>query len=128
MADALAPPTIDESQASVTETPQADAIRNALADTYSFVRGAEVNKTISSFTLDHYIDAAMRKIKDTRVLQAANGPSGGIGTRPSQLDTLTKLQQDFDAAYSSASQSAQQSNQAQLAFGYPGPNPLPPIH
>lgn len=83
-----------------------DQIRKTLADTYTFVRSTDINKAISSFTLDHYIDEAKRKIKDTRILRAASDPSKGVGTRPSQLEMLTKLEQDFAQSYNKAKEIA----------------------
>ena len=83
-----------------------DQIRRTLADVYTFVRAAEINKTISSFSLDHYIDEAKRRIKDDRVLRSASNPSKGTGTRPSQLDALTKLEETFNKVYDQAKEMA----------------------
>ncbi len=80
---------------------RADAeMRAVLADTYTFVRSAEINKTIASFTFDHYIDEAKRRIKNDRVLRSASNPAEGVGKRPAKLTALQKLEQDFTAALS----------------------------
>lgn len=99
----MADTTVDGDPLEQAETPtsaakqKADiAMRTVLADTYTFVRSNEINKTISSFTFDHYIDEAKRAIKEDRVLRSASSPSVGVGSRPSQLTALTKLEQDFN--------------------------------
>jgi hypothetical protein len=76
-----------------------NALRKVLADTYTFVRSAEINKTISSFTFDHYIDEAKRAIKEDRILRTAANPDG-FGSRSSKISALTKLQTDFTNALS----------------------------
>ena len=80
---------------------RADAeMRAVLADTYTFVRSAEINKTIASFTFDHYIDEAKRRIKNDRILRSASNPAEGVGKRPAKLTALQKLEQDFTSALS----------------------------
>lgn len=93
MADDL---TQFEAPATAQERKAATEMRTVLADTYTFVRSAELNKTIASFTFDHYVDEAKRKIKEDRILRSASNPSQGVGKRPSQLSALTKLEQDFN--------------------------------
>ena len=80
------------------EISEDNALRKILADTYTFVRSTEINKTISSFTFDHYIDEAKRAIKEDRILRTASNPDG-FGTRPSKISALTKLQTDFTNAF-----------------------------
>ncbi len=87
---------------STDELEKTDQIRKAVADTYTFVRSREINATIANFTLDHYIDEAKRRIKDARILRSASDPDKGAGTRPSQLDALKKLEQDFNDAFDQA--------------------------
>jgi hypothetical protein len=77
------------------EIKEGDELRSVLADTYTFVRSVEINKTISSFTFDHYIDEAKRSIKEDRVLRSASDPNSGVGKRPSKLTALQKLETDF---------------------------------
>lgn len=103
VADPLAEAAPPTSQADHLE---AVALRSVLSDTYTFVRSAEVNKTILSFTFDHYIDEAMRRIKEDRVLNAPSDSSVGVGKRLSQLNALTKLEQDFNNAFSKLRESA----------------------
>ena len=87
-----------ETKATVEER-QADAeMRAVLSDTYTFVRSAEINKTILSFTFDHYIDEAKRSIKQDRILRSASNATEGVGKRPSKLSSLEKLEQDFNNA------------------------------
>lgn len=75
---------------------KADAeMRAVLADTYTFVRSAEINKTIASFTFDHYVDEAKRRIKNDRILRSASNPNQGVGKRQAKLSALEKLEQDF---------------------------------
>lgn len=85
-----------EAPATVQERKAANEMRAILADTYTFVRSRELNKTIASFTFDHYIDEAKRAIKEERILRSASSPSDGVGKRPSQLSALEKLEQDFN--------------------------------
>lgn len=85
-----------ETPATVQERKADAEMRSILADTYTFVRSRELNKTIASFTFDHYIDEAKRAIKDERTLRSASNPSEGVGRRPSQLTALQKLEQDFN--------------------------------
>lgn len=87
-----------EEPATVQER-RADAeMRAVLADTYTFVRSAEINKTIASFTFDHYIDEAKRRIKEDRILRTASNATDGVGRRPSKLSALEKLETDFNNA------------------------------
>lgn len=92
---------------SLSQSPPSDAdvkaegqLRRVLGDVYTFVRSTEVNKTILGFTFDHYIDEAKRAIKEDRVLRTASDASTGLGTRPSKLTAITKLQQDFNNSLS----------------------------
>ena len=87
-----------ESQASVQEIKADMELRSTLGDTYTFVRSREINKTILSFTFDHYIDEAKREIKEDRILRSASDPNTGVGKRPSKLSAIQKLEQDFNNA------------------------------
>lgn len=108
MADAPDKPFSGDDNATESQSDQTAQLRRTIADVYTFVRSREINKTIASFTLDHYIDEAKRKIQDTRVLRSASNPDQGVGTRPSQLDAIAQLQDDFNKAFSAASKIAQQ--------------------
>jgi hypothetical protein len=92
------PAEMVEAKASVEERKADAEMRSILSDTYTFVRSAEINKTILSFTFDHYIDEAKRTIKEDRVLRSASDPVTGVGKRPSKLSALEKLEQDFNKA------------------------------
>jgi hypothetical protein len=98
---------------SADELQKSDQIRRAIADTYTFVRSMEINQTIASFTLDHYIDEAKRQIKgDDRALQDASGEDSlAIGTRPTQLEALASIQQAFNDAFEDAKTLAQEADQ-----------------
>lgn len=104
-----------EASADTKDTSEAEAVRKTVANVYTFVRSVEINKTIASFTLDHYIDEAKRKIKDPRVLRAASDPKRGTGTRPSQLEYLTRLEQDFANAFERAKKMALQKDEGSVA-------------
>lgn len=103
------PDVIEQFETKATaQARRADAeMRSVLADTYTFVRSAELNKTIASFTFDHYIDEAKRRIKNDRVLRSASNPAEGVGKRPAKLSALEKLEQDFNSAFSKMREMAQ---------------------
>jgi hypothetical protein len=92
------------------DTKAGDQIRRSIADVYTFVRSRDINKTISSFTLDHYIDEAKRRIKEPKILRSASDPSRGVGTRPSQLEALTKLEESFNKTYEQAKKLAEEAD------------------
>jgi hypothetical protein len=92
------------------EAMASDQIRRTIADVYTFVRSCDVNKTISSFTLDHYIDEAKRRIKEPTILRSASDPSKGVGTRSSQLEALTKLEESFAKTYEQAKKMAEEAD------------------
>lgn len=85
-----------ETDATATDRKAEAEMRSVLADTYTFVRSAELNKTIASFTFDHYIDEAKRRLKEDRILRSASNPAEGVGKRPSKISALTKLETDFN--------------------------------
>lgn len=74
---------------------QVDKVRDVVASTYAFIRSAEINKTIASFTLDHYIDEAKRDIKG-----ADRNAIGAVADiRPSKLDALLDLEKQFSDSF-----------------------------
>jgi hypothetical protein len=85
-----------ETQATSQDRRADTTMRSVLSDTYVFVRSAEINKTISSFTFDHYIDEAKRALKEDRVLRSASNPAVGVGKRQAQIPALEKLESDFN--------------------------------
>lgn len=85
-----------ETKASEAERKADLEMREVLSDTWAFVKSAEINKTISSFTFDHYIDEAKRAIKEDRILRSSSNPSSGVGKRASKLAALEKLEKDFN--------------------------------
>lgn len=92
------PAELVETKASATDRKADAEMRAILSDTYTFVRSAEINKTILSFTFDHYIDEAKRAIKEDRILRSASDPVTGVGKRASKLSALEKLETDFTNA------------------------------
>ena len=101
-----------ESPSTVEERRQDNELRSALANAYTFVRSREINKTISSFTFDHYIDEAKRGIKEDRILRSASSPAEGVGRRLSKLSELEKIKLDFSNAMKKAKELAK-ANDAQ---------------
>jgi hypothetical protein len=75
------------------EVTESDKIRTALGNTYTFVRSREFNKTVIGYTFDHYIDAAMRSIKDS-----SSSTSNLVVTRIPQMDLLVSLEASFSDA------------------------------
>lgn len=92
------PDVITQFETNATATDRrADAqMRAVLSDTYTFVRSAELTKTIASFTFDHYIDEAKRALKEDRILRSASNPAEGVGKRQSKITALEKLETDFN--------------------------------
>lgn len=99
------------------ELQKTDQIRLSIANTYTFVRSREINTTIASFTLDHYIDEAKRLIKgDGRLLRDASGQDSlAIGSRPTQLESLAAIQQAFNNAFDDAKKLAEEADKKDQA-------------
>lgn len=73
-------------------------IRTIVANVFTFVRSQEINRTISSFTFDHYITEAKRRIKgEGRQLRNAAGEVYGV--RPSKLEALEALETEFNESF-----------------------------
>jgi len=85
-------------------------VRSALANAYTFVRSREINKTISGFTFDHYIDEAKRSLKEDRILRSAASPAEGVGRRLSKMSMLEKVERDFNNAMAKARELAKQND------------------
>lgn len=101
MADLLPGEEVLEGQ-NVSEV---ERVRVVVADTYTFVRSQEINRTIASFTLDHYIDEAKRQIKgEGREIRDASGKA--VDVRPTKLEALEKLETEFKASLEIAKQLA----------------------
>jgi dsDNA-specific endonuclease/ATPase MutS2 len=81
------------------ETNEVDELRRVVGDVYTFVRSREINKTIASFTLDHYIDERKRAIKGERIIRSAANPGDGIDRRLAQLDAISKLEDAFNKSF-----------------------------
>lgn len=92
------------------ENKEIDQIRTTIADVYTFVKSREINKTIASFTFDHYIDERKRAIKGERIIRSASKPGEGVDKRLAQLDAIDKLEQDFNKAYDQAKSMAEKAS------------------
>jgi len=80
---------------------EVERVRKVIADTYTFVRSQEYNRTIASFTFDHYIEFEKQAIKGTgRQIRNASGQV--LGTRPTKLEALINLQDSFKAVLQQA--------------------------
>ena len=80
---------------------EVERVRKVIADTYTFVRSQEYNRTIASFTFDHYIEFEKQAIKGTgRQIRSASGQI--LGTRPTKLEALTSLQNSFNSVLTQA--------------------------
>ena len=95
MADLLPGEEVLEGQ----DVSEVDRVRIVVADVYTFVRSQEINRTIASFTLDHYIDEAKRQIKgEGRQLRNAAGEAYNV--RPTKLEALNRLETEFTKSFS----------------------------
>ncbi len=108
MAEELTKALSNELITTQAESVENDEIRRTIADVYTFVRSREINKAISSFTFDHYIDERKREIKGERIIRSASRPGEGVGRRPCQLDALSKLEEDFNKGFAKAKKMAEQ--------------------
>lgn len=86
-------------------------VRRVIADTYTFVRGQEINRTLGGYTFDHYLEEGKRQIKGATTViggieqqgRALRGSSGeAFGVRPSKLDALDSLEDEFRATLETA--------------------------
>lgn len=102
MADLLPGETVQETQ----DKDEVIRVRRVIADVYTFVRSQEYNRTISSYTFDHYIEAAKQEIKG-KGREIRNAAGQVLDTRPTKLDALTNLQTSFKATIAQARQLAQ---------------------
>lgn len=90
---------------------EVDRVRKVIADTYVFVRSQEYNRTIASYTLDHYIEFAKQAIKGTgRQIRSASGQV--LDTRPTKLEALSRLQTAFTAVLAKARTMAESVDQS----------------
>ena len=76
-------------------------VRRVVADTHTFIRSQEINRTLSGFTLDHYIEEAKRQISGTgRAIRDAAGET--IDLRPTKLEALNSLEDEFRSTLEAA--------------------------
>jgi hypothetical protein len=96
-----------ETQSTAQDRRADTTMRSVLSDTYVFVRSAEVNKTISSFTFDHYIQEAKNALKVDRILKSASNPAVGVGSRQAIITALETLETNFNNSLDSMKKLAQ---------------------
>lgn len=76
-------------------------VRRVIADTYTFIRSQEINRTLGGYTLDHYIEEGKRQIKgEGRAIRDAAGEAFDI--RPTKLEALNSLEDEFRATLETA--------------------------
>ncbi len=102
MADVLPGESVQQGQDQL----QVERVRRAIADVYTFVRSQEYNRTIASYTFDHYIEFAKQAIKGSgRQIRDAAG--NAVGVRPTKLEALSNLQNSFNGAIEQARKMAE---------------------
>lgn len=90
---------------------EVERIRNIVAAVYTFVRAAEVNRTIASFTFDHYIDEEKRAIKgEGRAIRDAAGEA--FDKRPTKLEIIENLEKEFRSSYTTIEKMAKKKDAA----------------
>ena len=90
---------------------EVERVRSIVARVYTFVRSSEINRTIGSFTFDHYVDEAKRKIKGPgRQIRDASGTS--FDTRPTKLEVITNLEKEFRDSFPIIEALAKKKNEA----------------
>lgn len=79
-------------------------VRRVIADTYTFVRSQEINRTLGGYTFDHYLEEGKRQIKgkkgEGRAIRSASGEAFDV--RPTKLDALDSLEDEFRATLETA--------------------------
>ena len=87
-----------------------EQLRITVGAVYTFVRSQELNRTVANFTLDHFIDEAIRQLRGdgTAVRDAAGNV---VATKTAQLERMQKLQNDFNSVFSQLQKKAQQADQ-----------------
>ncbi len=86
---------------------EVERVRRVIADTYTFVRSQEFNRTIASYTFDHYIEFAKQSIKGKgREIRSASGRV--LDIRPTKLEALESLQASFKSVLAQARTMAEQ--------------------
>ena len=91
------------------ELDEDERIRKTIADVYTFVRSQEINRTLASFTFDHYIDEAIRRLRGEG-RQVRNAAGEVLETKPPALEALQKLKTDFEAIFEKAKEKAKQAD------------------
>lgn len=113
MAEDLTKTLQSEVTTNQAESLELDEIRRTVADVYTFVRSREINKAISSFTFDHYIDERKREIKGERIIRSASRPGEGVDRRPAQLDAISRLEEAFKKGFEKAKKVAEKNEARQ---------------
>jgi len=80
---------------------EVERVRRVVADTYTFVRSQEFNRTIAGYTFDHYLEFAKQSIKGKgREIRSASGRV--LDLRPTKLESLESLQTAFKSVLTQA--------------------------
>lgn len=74
------------------------SLREVLHSAYTFVRSVEVNRAVSSITLDHLIQEQISSYKQGSERSLLDGKGTDVGKRISKLDALSNLQTDINNA------------------------------
>lgn len=70
--------------------------RRILHSAYSFVRGVESNRSVSSLTMDHLLQEHITNLKKGEVRQILDGRGESVGKRSSKYDDLEELEKGID--------------------------------
>lgn len=90
--------SFEEAALPTQERSEVDRVREVVAEVHAFVRSRELNRTVSSFTLDHYIEQRKARIRgNARSTRTASGQP--LDLRASQLEQLDTLEESFRAVY-----------------------------
>lgn len=88
---------------------EVERVRRVIADTYTFVRSQEFNRTIAGYTFDHYIEFAKQSIKG-KGREIRNAAGQVLDIRPTKLEALETLQTAFKSVLTEARKLAEKAD------------------
>jgi len=98
-----------EEALSTQDVDELKRVRRVISDVHVFVRSQEINRTLGSFTLDHYIEEAKRQISGTgREIRDSTGSTFDL--RPTKLEALNTLEDEFRVTLKTAKEMAEQAD------------------